>query len=182
MNDHNLLGKPETGFKDVAFGVESRGVEDAVAKSRRARAGGAHRHRASLELGDVGNARIFERDEMCVARIEHSKRAQRDGAELLEVVAGEDSILRGVGHREGEIRGALLQELEVVDRCRRHFGRGFDVRQTLGDYFGDAAAVRVVHAAGAARGNRQTARAAGVWAAGRACREREDDGPRGDPV
>ena len=67
-----------------------------------------------------------------------------------------DGVLRHVGHREGEIRCALLEELQVVDRCRRHLGGRFGVVEMLGDHLGDATAVGIEDAAGTASCDRET--------------------------
>src|SRR4029453_11796294 len=103
---------------------------------------------------------------MRVARIEDRQRPQWYRTEVLEIVAREHGILRGVGHREGQVRGALLQELEVVDRCGGDLRRCFGVRQAFGDYLRDAAAVRIEDAASAAGRNRQTTLAAAVGPGG----------------
>ena len=59
-----------------------------------------------------------------------------------------------VGHRERDFGLAGVDELQVVDRAAGDFGRGLQARDVLRQDVGHAAAQRVVHAAGAAGGDR----------------------------
>jgi len=93
---------------------------------------------------------------MNVTGIEHRECPDWYGADPLESLLAAQRVLRGIGHREREVRRALLDELQVVHGRRGDFRCCLNARQVLADYLGDAAAVRVEHSARAASRNRQS--------------------------
>jgi hypothetical protein len=82
-------------------------------------------------------------------RIDHRKGANRQlGGELALAL---QRVHAGIDHREGDIRLARANSLEVVDGTAGHLGCRLCVGQGFGQDIGEAAAKRIIHAAGAAR-------------------------------
>ena len=113
------------------------------------------RHHFASEVRQPLDPLAVDRDDVRVVRIEHRKRPCPDRAGSFEKTASLDRLVQRVGEHEREIDLPELQQLEVVNRSRRHFRRRLDSWQRIADDFGQSAAVRVVDAAGIARGNRQ---------------------------
>ena len=146
----NGLCDAEALRPDVALRIEAGCQQDTVRQDGRAGARRAGGHGAAAQVRDAADSRIVQRHQVHVAGIQHGERADGDRADALEPFLAGHRVLRGVGHRERDVGRALLQELQVVHRRRRHFRGRFDAGKVLADHLGDAAAVRIEHAPGAA--------------------------------
>ncbi len=91
---------------------------------------------------------------MRVVGIENGEAGGCRGASFERALA-RDRVRERVGQREGDIRAAVANELEIVDRGGGHFRARADVGQAFVQDFRNPAAVRVEHASGAAGGDRQ---------------------------
>ena len=98
------------------------------------------------------------RDDVRVVGVEDREARGRHGT-AVERAAARDRVGERVGERERDVRLAVANQLEVVDRGRRDFRRRPDARQVLVEDLGEPAAVRVVDAAGAAGRDREEPRA-----------------------
>ncbi len=88
--------------------------------------------------------------------IEHRERAHVDLV-ALELVLALEGVERGVDHGEGDLRLARADQLQVIDRAARHFGARLHAGQGLRQDVRQAAAERVVDAAGAPGRDRDVA-------------------------
>ena len=109
--------------------------------------------------------------------VDRPERAQRLLARERLVAA--HRVDRGVAERERDVALAVGDQQQVVDRRRRGLGRRRRVGQLVGQDLGEAAAVDLVDAAGAAGGDRQPPLPAGRVVR-RARGERDRHGDRAD--
>ena len=124
-----------------------------------------------FEVLDRLDARVGLRDDLGDVRVDRPERAQRLLArERLVAAHGVD---RGVAERERDVGVAAGDQQQVVDRGRGRLGGRRRVGQLVGQDLGEPAAVDLVDAAGAARGDREPpSPPADRWASTRRSRRR----------
>src|SRR5690606_1877341 len=138
---------------------DAHGLQDRVRRDLGAGAGSAHRDALAAQVGEAVDVRVGPRYHVHGVRVGH-----RDGPEVRELrqvaagpevagalVGGEDRV----GERERQVGVAARDERDVVHRGVRGLHRGGVAVDEAVDDLGVAAADRVVHAAGAAGGDRE---------------------------
>ena len=167
------LGCAQPLPRHVTIGIESGGSQDANRNDFRAASRRARRHGLAAQIGHRGNTGRGGGHDVRVVGVEDGETCRWHGTPL-ECAAAGDGIGKGVGQHECEVRAAVAKQLEIVDRRGRDFRRRADARQVLVEDFGEAAAVRVVHASRTAGRNRE--KSCARLAAVRTARAEEQDG------
>src|SRR3954452_8986507 len=147
------LGDPEPPAPDVAARAHVRDGERALGDDLRARVGRADADAPAAEVGERADGRAPERDDLDVAAVDLGQRAQRHRP--LERLPALDGVERRVGEREGDVRAAVAQPQQVLDRARRLLGRAAVARHVSRDRLRERRPVDEVDAAAAARRDRQ---------------------------
>src|SRR5512134_3390913 len=151
------FGHAQALARHVAVLVQARRLDDAERHhlgGAAARAGG---HALALEIGHFLDAAGGDRHHVHAVRVEHRQGAH--GNRLAgELVLALVRVQRGVRHGERDVGLAGADELQVGDRAAGHLRSGLHAGHVLRERRGHAAAERVVHAAGAAGGDRQVLR------------------------
>jgi hypothetical protein len=148
------LRRSDPAARHVPLEIEPGRGDHAPCGDFRAASGEAHRDQAAAKIGERRDARI-QRDEVEIVEIQDGQRARRNGGPSGKRPFCLGRVGRGVREGEGDLRLAVPNELEVVDRrCRRLRGRA-DARHVIADDLRKAAAVGVVDTAGVAGGDRQ---------------------------
>ena len=161
---------------NVLAWIEAGGGQHAVGNEFGATAGRSHRDRAAFQVRDRADAETGAGNDVRVVRVQHGNRARGpDGAGLLERAGALHGLRERIRQREGEVDFAELQQLEVVGRRPRDFGRHLRVRNLLGDEPRQRATVRVVDAARAAGPDREKPGRGSARARGREHRTRRED-------
>src|SRR6185369_10479763 len=120
----------------------------------------AGRDALALQVAHLRDAAAVDADDVHAVGVEDHERAQRHLV-ALELVLAAVRVLAGVRHREGDVRLAAADELQVVDRAAGDLGGRLHAGDVLRQHRGDAAAHRVVDAAGAAGRDRDVLRRRG---------------------
>ena len=105
----------------------------------------------------LADAAALDGDHVHAVRIQHRQGPERHLV-ALELVFAAIGLEAGVGHREADVGLAAADQLEVVDRAAGDLGRRLHAGHVLRQHRGDAAAHRVIDAAGAAGGDRDVLR------------------------
>ncbi len=152
MRLHRLADAQPT-LGDVVVGVEAGDLQQPQRDHLGAGAGRADRHGLVAQVLEPLDAAVGLDDDLRDVRVEGRERA--DLQRVVERLLPGDRVDRAVGEREGDVRVAVGDEQQVVDRRGGGLGRGRRVGHRIAQDVGEPAAVDLVDAAGAARGDRQ---------------------------
>ena len=153
------LGGAEPLAPDVAIGIEPAAVRMRNAITSVPLPGEPVETPFAAQIGDRRDA-ATRRASRCACSWSRAPRGSRPApARPSNAPRPVDRVGQRVGERERDVGLAVANQLEVVDRGRGDFRRRPDAGQALVQDLREAAAVRIVHAAGAARRDREEPRA-----------------------
>ena len=151
----NRLRGPEALLPDVGVRVEADRLEHAQGGDLGAAARRPRRHDAVAQVGDGLDALALEGHELVQVVVEHREGPRRHRAEVGERPPPLRRVVERVGEDERQVGAPVRDELQVVDGPRGDLGRRLHPLEVVADDLGDAAAVGVVDAPGAAGGDRE---------------------------
>ena len=133
--------------------VDTRGLENSDSADLGSTSRCAGGDDATFEVLNRLDATVVTRDHVVVVIVENRERPDGHGAEFCERAPPRVRVVQRVGQGKADIRRPVGNELQVIDRARRHLGRGFDIDQAVADHLGHTSTIGVVDAARPARGN-----------------------------